>query len=124
MKRYSFLGCMAVAAVLAGCASVQDYDYYLQTWIGKSESDLVAMWGAPIQVTKLEDDRQLFVYMRQKSVLIPTQNAQNLNFGNYTIYDPMDVDSVSETLYACETTFTIQNQTVIDYAWAGDACGK
>lgn len=38
---------VAVAALMAGCASPERYRDSLQTWVGTSEADLVTEWGAP-----------------------------------------------------------------------------
>lgn len=124
MKKYQFLSGAILLTALSACASVQGYDDYLESWIGKSESDLVATWGAPMQMRDLGAGRQLFVYMRQKTVMTPGDNPQNVNFGNYSVYNPMNDAMESETMYYCETTFTTENDIIIDYSWAGDACVK
>ncbi|MBO7257869.1 MAG: hypothetical protein J6V11_02890 [Alphaproteobacteria bacterium] len=112
-------GCLMV---LTACHSVQNYDDYLDSWVGRSEADLVATWGAPAQMQNLGAGRQLFTYMKQKTVMEPEMNPQDVNFGNYSLYNPENDIMQSETVYYCETTFTTENDIIVDYSWSGDAC--
>ena len=52
----------------------------------------------------------------------PEANPQNVNFGNYSLYNSVNDAMQSETIYYCETTFTTENDIIVDYSWAGDAC--
>lgn len=109
---------------LTACHTVQHYDDYLESWIGKSEAELVETWGGPVKMENLGAGRQLFVYMKQKTVMEPGANPQDVNFGNYSLYSPANDAMQSETVYYCETTFTTENDIIVDYSWAGDACVK
>ncbi len=120
---YVLLGFIGIGGLIAAsCATIKGYDDYLETWIGRSEADLVADWGAPNEMQNLGDGRQLFVYMKQKTVMETGSDPQNVNFGNYSLYSPENDAMQSETLYYCETTFTTENDIIVDYSWAGDAC--
>ena len=122
MRKYiMFLGIGGLMSLMA-CASVQNYDDYLESWIGKSEAELVETWGAPMKMENLGAGRQLFVYMKQKTVMEPGADPQSLDFGNYSLYNPDNDIMQSETIYYCETTFTTENDIITDYSWAGDAC--
>ncbi|MBR5129776.1 MAG: hypothetical protein IKV03_00935 [Alphaproteobacteria bacterium] len=111
-----------ILLVLTACHSVQEYEDYLDSWVGRSEADLVASWGAPSQMQNLGGGRQLFTYIKQKTVMETGTVPQDVNFGNYSLYSPQNDAMQSETLYYCETTFTTQNDIIVDYSWAGDAC--
>ena len=111
-----------ILSVLTACHSVQKYEDYLDGWVGRSEADLVTAWGAPSQMQDLGGGRQLFTYIKQKTVMETGADPQNVNFGNYSLYSPENDALQSEILYYCETTFTTQNDIIVDYSWAGDAC--
>ena len=118
-----FAGMMGISCLAAiSCATIKGYDDYLETWIGRSEADLIAYMGAPNEIQDLGKGRQIFVYMKQKTVMETGANPQNVNFGNYSLYNPENDAMQSEMLYYCETTFTTQNDIIVDYSWSGDAC--
>lgn len=119
---YKAMFAFGMLLVLTACHSVQKYEDYLDSWVGRSEADLVATWGAPNQMQDLGGGRQLFIYIKQKTVMEMGANPQNVNFGNYSLYNPENDMMQSETLYYCETTFTTQNDIIVDYSWVGDAC--
>jgi hypothetical protein len=121
MRKKILLG-LATLSVLTACHSVQRYNDYLESWVGRSEADLVTTWGAPNQMQNLGSGRQLFTYIKQKTVIETGMNPQNVNFGYYSLYNPENDAMQSETLYYCETTFTTENDIIVDYSWVGDAC--
>lgn len=123
MKKYIWIGLIG-CGMMSACASTQGYDDYLETWIGRSEADLVANWGAPLQMKNLDGDQQMFIYVRQKTVENVGANPQNVNFGNYELYNPTNNAMESETLYYCQTIFITKNDIIIDYMWSGDDCVK
>lgn len=122
MKKYILLGVSGYLVALSACATIQNYDDYLESWVGRSEAELVETWGAPIKMENLGGGRQLFTYIKQKIVMEPEANPQNVNFGNYSLYNSVNDAMQSETIYYCETTFTTENDIIVDYSWAGDAC--
>lgn len=119
-----YKACLGGLLFLSGCASVQGYDTYLNTWMGRSEADLVATWGAPAQMQDLGDGRQILVYMKQKTITEPGFNPENVNFGTNAMYNANNDSLGTPVVYFCKTTFTTMNDIVVNYAWEGDDCVK
>ena len=56
---------------MTACRTVQPYPEVLQSWIGKSEADLVATWGAPADMQTIAPNKQIFVYITEKQTFVP-----------------------------------------------------
>lgn len=122
MKKLSFLLTGAAMLAVAACHTSKSYTEYLNTWEGRSEADLVAQWGAPIAMEDLGDGRQLFTYMRAKTVTAPGYNPMSPDFGTSAMGGPTSGAFDTQTTYYCQTLFTTQNDIIVDASWAGDAC--
>ena len=93
---------IALLFALLGCHNKQsNYAQFLQSWIGKSEADLVATWGAPNEMKNITQQQQQFVYIKQKS--------QKNDFG-------------LELISYCQTTFITTNDIITNYSFNGDGC--
>ena len=94
-------------SVIIGCSTLSscqkesnNYDIFLNSWIGQSEAQLVTTWGAPIDIQNSADNKQTFTYISEKKII-----------KNGISYD-----------YFCQTTFTTQNDIITDYSWSGQGC--
>ena len=107
-------------ALTACQASILNYEKFLNSWIGKSEADLVATWGAPADMETIGQGRQIFTYIQEKQVLEP--GNQPVQVGQNALYDEAN-DALGTTYdYYCKTTFTTQDDIIVDYSWSGDGC--
>ena len=82
------------ALISCGCAllacqpTVNNYEKFLNSWIGQSEAQLVTTWGAPADMQTLGQNRQLFTYIFQKQVLADLHQARSCQlFRNPNIPD-------------------------------------
>ena len=108
------------SALLACQPTVNNYEKFLNSWIGQSEAQLVTTWGAPADMQTLGQNRQLFTYIFQKQVLADGQTP--IDLGPNSLYSNQN-DALGMTYeYYCKTTFTTQDDIIVDYSWSGDAC--
>lgn len=121
MKQSIFL--ILIAFALAGCqAKVSNYERFLNSWLGKSEADLVATWGAPVNMQTIAPNRQIFTYIQEKQITVPAGQPDEQILGQNSLYNQNNDMSGSVYDYYCQTTFTTQDDIIVDYAWSGDAC--
>ena len=118
MKKY-YWG--IIFLTLAACqASISNYEKFLNSWIGQSEAQLVTTWGAPADMQTIAPGRQIFTYIREKQIQVP--GATPVELGPNSMYNP-DNDSLGSVYdYYCKTTFTTQDDIIVDYSWSGDGC--
>lgn len=108
---------MAVAAVMAGCASAPSpreawHTQVIQTWVGKSSAELWASWGPPLRQAKAADGVEYHIY----------QQRIGKPYG--------EVDKQTELLFAqssdpqCTTYFAIdpRTQRIGKASWRGGRC--
>ena len=122
MKNKNIIIFSAIFLLSACQESVQNYEAFLNTWIGQSEANLVATWGAPVDMQTIGPNRQLFTYITEKQVLADGQTPVQL--GQDSAYS-QNTDALGTVLdYYCKTTFTTQNDIIVNYSWNGDGCLK
>lgn len=95
---------LAIVIILVGCQSVANYQANLQAWVGQSEQNLEASWGSPSSIT-MSGDLRLISYFQNDGAYVQ---------GGYWAGRVMP-------LY-CNTTFTIQNDIVIQAQFVGNEC--
>lgn len=121
-KIIKFTSFVIVCAVGTACQSVQEYETTLRSWIGKSEAQLVSSWGAPTSMETIAPGRQLFTYIKQHQVFVPGEAPNYTALGENAEYNNFG-DSLGETFeYFCRTTFTTQDDIIVNYSWEGDSC--
>ena len=107
---------------LAACQSVSSYDKFLSSWIGRSEADLVTTWGAPAYMGNITPERQVFVYIKQKTIVMPADDPNYAILNENSAYDAFGDDLEQAYDYYCKTTFTTQDDIIVNYSWSGDGC--
>ena len=115
MKK-KFLNLVLLIGIPA-CHTAQPYPEMLQTWIGKSEADLVATWGAPADMQTIAPNKQIFVYITEKQTFVPGE----VPVGNLA-YDTTGEVMGQSYDYYCTTTFTTYNDIITNYSYQGDGC--
>lgn len=91
---------VVVTVLSAGCASPEQYRETLKTWVGTSEADLVAKWGAPDTSYRADDGTRLLTYSRVRK------------------YDAEGVTLTGR----CKTTFRVEQGTVTGFSFQGNEC--
>lgn len=121
-KTKLFAAGLVGALALTSCRSVQSYDDMLHSWLGQSEAQLVATWGAPVDMQTIAPGRQLFTYIKERQVNVPGEAPNYTALGEDSAYNPYG-DSLGETFdYYCKTMFTTQDDIIVGYSWDGDGC--
>ena len=113
---------LVILLAATGCAA-PGYEGQLQSWVGKSNAELVNAWGEPGDVVVDEAGRNVFVYA--------TVRTERKGGTSMTTNDPLTGQPVTlskptrmET-YWCKTSFTIdEDETVAAYHFEGNDCEK
>lgn len=92
---------IVVLALLAGCATTGNYEKILQSWIGSSEDNLVASWGAPVNTYTTDSGNKLLTFGGNRGAIFYNNMVTPVN---------------------CTTTFTIANGIVTNWRWKGNGC--
>lgn len=123
--------------VLTGCATTQNYEKILSSWVGAPESALIANWGPPNNSYQISANSKVITYTRGRNVQVggfatttPVTTTTSGNIygsvnANYsstaTTYVPT-VTPVTNIAMSCSTRFTINNGVVASWAWEGNDC--
>ena len=124
-KILSVLLLMFLSSCGAGRVNSANYNNRLQSWIGASQGMLTAEWGQPDNVFYLTPDKYIVTYIKMDNspvdgksdpytgeVYYPALETPNYNFSS----------NGPDGLYYCKTSFTIENNQVVDYTFNGDDC--
>lgn len=60
-----------VFMALSACASVERYEQSLDTWLGKSEKELVSTWGVPDKTYQIDTSTKMIAYIAQRTITHP-----------------------------------------------------
>jgi hypothetical protein len=114
---------LALATLLTGCATTENYENGLKTMIGKPETTLVAAWGIPTSMYENEGIRYL-TYTQTDSGFVPgtppTVSTTYIAGKAYT----RSVGGSQGFGYTntCTTTFTVVNKLITSYQFKGNSC--
>ena len=121
MKRFVAYAWLAVG--VWGCASTPSYDEELSTWVGRSQGELFAEWGAPTEVLADERGATVLFYHKERSW---QKRGVSMNVGGSFPggSEPIGADSGAATIvHFCDTSFTLDAEArIVSYAYAGDEC--
>ena len=107
----SRVGICLVSLMMIGCATVEKFESNLNSWIGRSESELVARWGIPT-ATYESSGTKYVVYRRSGGVVVMSQYSEMLG---------AQLTNASQEW--CETTFTVDSVGLIRrWNWRGNSC--
>ena len=132
MKIRFFALCTALVCLTA-CATSQNYEKKLNTYIGKSEQQLISSWGQPQRTKQLANNEQILTYISINQQVLPDPNYY---YGTgYLTEDEMfypftyggnaipDGNFMGETITDyCQTKFYLKNNIVTAWQYKGNAC--
>jgi hypothetical protein len=123
MRKALALAVVALAFVLAGCATTENYERILQSWVGRTELDLVRAWGAP-QRTYETGGSKFLVYSSGRNVYIAgTPPAYTTTIVGGTAYTSRIGGTPGQVIgMRCQTTFELKEDKVIAWQWHGNDC--
>lgn len=111
---------------VAGCGNnigSQAYESYLSSFNGVHCETLRASWGEPVSV--LEDGQQyqmVFLGETEKTVMTSPAIYEPYFDGRSVHHRLVQPSRWSRTTLRCETTFTLENDTVVAWRFSGDGC--
>ncbi len=123
------------AALLFGCATPEDYDKYLNSFVGEPKSEIEQKFGKPSAIKIVDDNTEVLAYTEVDDVFVPSEfytYDQGAEFygqdgifspflNNYLFYnDPWALGYEAE--YICKTMFLLQNDKVTAWKWQGNNC--
>ena len=129
MKICFLLLAAGALSLFSSCCDTAAYEAQLQTWVNRSEVDLLSAWGAPSSTYKIDGSTKLVTFNKTTSHFIEgrapsvtyTEDKHDKHHKTKTVrYDDGTPDRV--VTYYCNTTFTIKNKKVIAWKWDGDDC--
>jgi hypothetical protein len=109
--------------VVWGCAATPTYDEELSPWVGRSQAELFADWGAPTDVLTDERGATVLLYHKERSW---QKQGVSMNVGGSHPggQQPLGASSGSQTvIHFCDTAFTLgADGRIVSYAYTGDEC--
>ena len=112
-----------LAAISGGCASTPKYDAELQPWVGRSQGELFAEWGAPSEVQTDVSGATVLLYHRERS-----WQKRGVSMGVGGTFpggdQPIGADSGAKTIiHYCNTFFVLDAESrIVSYTYEGDEC--
>jgi opacity protein-like surface antigen len=118
---------VALAALLAACATAQDVEQAKASWQGIAYEDVLRAWGAPARSTKTTDGRDWHTWVTESYA--QSGSSVGIGLGGFRIGGggggvgvgvggSMPVGDPSPPA-RCERTFVFDNGRVIEQYWAG-----
>lgn len=119
---------------LFSCATPEKYDQKLDTWVGKTESQLQAKWGRPSAARIMDNGNKVITYTKANNMYVPSEfyiynpgqepNVDvvytpfngDYNFSPYTAAYGYQVEEL------CQTSFLVQNGIITGWKWRGNDC--
>ena len=93
---------------LGGCATTENYEAIVNSWVGEREVDLVRAWGAPVNVYDAGGSR----FISYESSSEPT----------YTTTFFGGIANTSREVLRCVTTFEIKDSVIAAWQFQGNNC--
>ena len=130
MKRSFYFVLIAVA--LSGCATYENYLKSTRSWIGAPKESLMApgAWGAPDQVIKVSENKEMLVYIYDERGTTPvevkagTKEVRWEGDKKVVTETPPIITGGQEYEKYCKTTFYVDNGNIVDVAGKGNACAQ
>lgn len=112
-----------VGLLLAACASSEAYEKKLTSWIGQSESSLIASWGPPNRAYETGGTKYL-TWSSSGSVTLPGQQPtyHTTVIGSTAYTSAVGGSSPTTINLHCETTFIVAGGIIQSWRWQGNRC--
>ena len=115
--------CALLPLIAGGCASTPTYDEELQPWVGRSQGELFAGWGAPTEVLTDPAGATVLLYHKERSW---TKGGGSVGLGGSHPggNQPLTAGGGTKTIvHFCDTSFTLgADGQIASYAYNGDEC--
>ena len=130
--------CILAIVLTAGCATTENYENILKSWVGSHSDSLVASWGPPQSSFKMSNGGMILEYTDQRNVQIggytytrpqTTYHSGSLYGSTNTSYNGTSTTYVQTKTptynipLACVTRFTTNSYgRIISWSWQGNNC--
>jgi hypothetical protein len=123
MRKALTLTVIAFMFAMAGCATTDAYERILQSWVGKTELELVRSWGPP-QRTYETGGSKFIVFSSSRAVYVAgTPPAYSTTIVGGTAYTNRIGGTPGQVIgMRCQTTFELREDHVIAWQWHGNDC--
>ena len=97
--------------LLPACATSEKYGEKLDSWVGHSESELVASWGPPDDVYIAPNGDRTLSYFGSRNMFIPGQapSYRTTVVGNTAFTQAVGGRAATSIALTCRTSFTVAN---------------
>ena len=133
----------AISLLISACATTENFEKILATWVGTHVDNLVSQWGPPARSYPLSDGGSVLEYTNQRNIQIggyatsvpqTTYNSGSVNVSGtggsaYGTYSGTTTTYVQQTTpvqniaMQCITRFTVNGSgTITKWAWQGNDC--
>lgn len=114
---------LVTSVLLVACATTENYEKMLNSWVGAAELDLVRKWGPPVQSYEA-GGRKFLLYQSARNVFIPgTAPTYTTRFIGNTAYTSQTAGSPAQNIgLSCKTTFELGEGHVLSWRYEGNDC--
>jgi len=121
MRNWLFI--LLISVVLFSCATTENYEKNLNSWLGVNIDNLVNQWGYPTHSFEAPNGNKVYVYEYSSTGRLPTYTTiQEYNYGYYTQYRATTYGGQVIT-YWCRTFFEVdKSNIIIRWRWEGNNC--
>ena len=122
MKALKYLlVCFFIA--LVGCATTQNYEKILASWVGRPVNALIDSWGPP-DSEYVNGSTRYLTWVKGGNVFVPgTSPTYTTTIVGNTAYTNATGGSPAYNIQlSCKTTFTVRDGYVLNWRWEGNHC--
>lgn len=114
---------ISLVLVLAGCATTENYEKILGSWIGRPIAALIDSWGPP-DGEFVNDSTRYLTWNRSETVFVPgtAPTYRTTMIGNTAYTNTVPGTPSYNVNYSCKTTFMVRDGYVVNWRWAGNHC--
>lgn len=110
MRRIFLL--LAITFFMSACATTENYEAKLKTWVGSDINNLITSWGPPSDEYKMPNGNIMYTWLRVGNTMVIS------NYNQYT-----NTVLTSSVRHWCKTTFTVNSAgTIRNWRWEGNSC--
>ncbi len=133
MKTLKLFVILAVAVLLAACATSQKYSNRLNQELGKTSEQVIAVYGQPSRIKRLPNGDEIITYVSINYQVLPSPDyyfnngflTEDEMFYPFT-YGGNEIpvgNFMGEVITDyCNTQFYLANNIVTSWQWRGNAC--
>jgi hypothetical protein len=108
---------------LAACATTENYEKVLSSWVGSGEDSLIASWGPPDSSYQSGETKYL-TYARSNTSYVPGVAPTYQTTCSFGICrtTPIGGSPGYAVNSNCKTTFTVVGSKITNWRWQGNDC--